>query len=327
MEAKQIKFAILKALQEAGGPAGAAKIGQTIAAMGVALQPRTIRLYLYRLDREGLTRFVSRRSGREITPRGRDELAHGNVMDKVGFIAAKIDNLGYQMTFQNRAGKGSIITNLVVLDRSELPRALEIMRPVFARNLGMGTRLAIAHEGQSLAGVKVPRYKVMLGTVCSVTVNGIMLAERIPVLSRFGGLLEMRDGKPMRFVELIEYRGTTVDPLEFFINAGMTRARDCARNGSGLVGASFREIPTAAVSDAQRVHKEMERHGLGGILAIGKPHQHLLDIPVPEGRTGMIVLGGLNPVAAMREGGVRVDIQSLAGLEDYGSFLPYHSWK
>lgn len=320
---KAIKLAILRALQEMDGPAGAARIMQNLSSEGAGLQPRTIRYYLLQMDREGLTKPVSRRMGRELTAKGRDELAHANIIDKVGFIASRIDALGYRMTFRNSTGAGTIITNVATIEKGYLVRALEYMNPVFARNLGMGTRLAIAREGGQLAGFKVARGTVMLGTVCSVTVNGIMLSERVPVTSRFGGLVEMRDWKPVRFVELIEYRGTTIDPLEFFINAGMTRVRDCARTGTGVLGASFREIPSVAAEDVRRIRAEMEKHGLGGIVAIGRPNQPLLDIPVAEGRSGMIVLGGLNPIAALHEAGVRVSIQSLAGLEDFGSFVPF----
>lgn len=324
---KAIKLAILRVLQEMDGPAGAARIMQNLSSEGAGLQPRTIRYYLLQMDREGLTKPVSRRMGRELTAKGRDELAHANIIDKVGFIASRIDALGYRMTFRNSTGAGTIITNVATIEKGYLVRALEYMNPVFARNLGMGTRLAIARDGQSLAGFKVPRGMVMIGTVCSVTVNGIMLSERIPVTSRFGGLVEMRDWKPVRFVEVIEYRGTTIDPLEFFISANMTRVRECAKTGNGVVGASFREIPSVAAEDVRRTRVEMERHGLGGIVAIGRRNQPLLDIPVAEGRSGMIVLGGLNPIAALHEAGAKVSIQSLAGLEDFGSFVPFQKMR
>ena len=305
------------------GPAGAARLMERVSAMGVAIQPRTIRFYFRQLDSEGLTQFISRRQGRVITDRGREELTHANVFEKVGFVAAKVDNLGYQMTFSNRKGRGTIITNTALLDRRVLPLALREMAPVFAAGYSMGTKLALAEGRQKLGELVVPDGHVALGTVCSVTINGIMLDEGIPVTSRFGGLIEMRDGKPLRFVELIEYAGTTVDPLEAFIKADMTRVRDCARTGSGIIGASFREIPSAAVSEVARIEKDMTARGLGGVLLLGKPSRPLLDVPVAEGRTGMIIVGGLNPLAAVHEAGVRLSMFSLAGLEDYGAFVDY----
>lgn len=260
-----------------------------------------------------------------MTPRGRDELAHANIIEKVGFIGAKIDALGYRMTFRNSTGRGTLITNVATLPASTLAHAIENMKPVFVRNFGMGTRMALAKEGQMLGGMKVAPGMVALGTVCSMTVNGIMLAERIPVTSRFGGLLEIREGKPIRFLELIEYRGTTIDPLEFFINANMTRVRDCAQTGTGVIGASFREVPSVALDDVQRISRQMERHGLGGIMVIGRPNQPLMNIPVAEGRTGIIVISGLNPIAALHEAGTQVTVKSLMGLEDSSLFIPFQT--
>jgi repressor of nif and glnA expression len=319
----RIKVAILKALHECGGPAGAAKINERLMTSGMSLQPRTIRFYLLQLDREGLTSFVSRRMGREITERGLEELAHANVIEKVGFIAAKVDSLGYQMTFNTRTGSGTIITNVSVVDRRVLGLALKEMELVFDRKLGMGTRLVLAEAGRKVGNCVVPAGMVAIGTVCSVTLNGIMLEEGIPVVSRFGGLVEMRGGQPVRFVELIEYAGTTVDPLEAFIKAGMTRIRECVRSGDGIVGASFREVPAVALEDVRRIHNEMVLRGLGGIIALGAPNRPLLDVPVAEGRAGLVVIGGLNPVAAVHEAGVRLTMASLAGLEDFTSFVSY----
>ena len=319
--ADQTKTAILRVLHDGGGPAGASRITERLSAMGIVARPRTIRFYLMQLDKEGMTRFVSRRLGREITDRGREELAHANVLDKVGFVAAKVDTLGYSMSFSNRLGKGSIVTNVALIDKRVMSIAFKEMVRVFESGFAMGRKVAVAQAGESLGDVVVPEGHVGIGTVCSVTVNGIFLQESIPVTSRFGGLLEVRGGEPVRFVELIEYSGTTLDPLEAYIRAGMTQVRQCALTGEGLVGASFREVPSVAVRESERVRAEMERHGLSGILALGRPNRPLLDIPVAEGRAGMIVIGGLNPVAAVHEAGVRLSVLSLAGLADFGRFL------
>lgn len=320
-----IKAAILRCMREFDGPVGATRLMDRLESEGFHLQPRTIRFYLLQLDREGLTRFVNRRLGRELTPRARDELAGANIMDKVGFVAAKIDSLGYRMTFCCDEGAGTIIANIAMIDAGYVERALEYMRPAFARKLGMGNLLALKREGETIGGFNVPRGQVALGTVCSMTVNGIMLAERIAVTARFGGLLEMREGRPARFVELLAYSGTTLDPLEFFINARMTSVRQCALTGNGIIGASFREIPSIALEKVHALIAKMERLGLGGVLAVGRPNKPLLNIPVAEGRTGIVVTGGLNPIATLREVGAQVSIKSLMGLEDFKSFLPFHT--
>ncbi len=136
----------------------------------------------------------------------------------------------------------------------------------------------------------------------------------------------MRGGEPARFVQLIEYRGTTMDPLEAYIRAGMTSVGDCAASRNGIVGASFREVPTVAVEAVKRAAKARVL-GSEGILAIGQPNQPLLDIPVAEGRTGMIVIGGMNPFAAMFEAGVPFELESLTGLEEWSRFQPFQEFR
>lgn len=318
------RSAILAALQEGDEVLGAARLAEKIQELGITLRPRTVRMHLLQMDQEGLTQFVGRRQGREITEKGRQELARANVIEKVGFVAAKVDVMGYRMTFSLDRCAGSVIINTALINRRDFARSVSHMEPVFAAGLGMGQHVAMATEGEQLGASLVPQGMLALGTVCSVTVNGLLLNRRIPVTSRFGGLVEMRDGKPYRFVELIEYRGTTLDPLEIFIRSGMTQVTRCARTGNGIIGASFREVPSVAMEEVHGIWKQMEKPGLGNaILMVGKPNRPLLDIPVSEGRTGIIVVGGLNPLAALHEAGIPTTIQSLSSLEDFSRLCPF----
>ena len=320
------KLAILKVLEGASGPMGASRLASALLTMGLDLRPRTIRLYLLQLDEGGFTKLLSRRRGRAVTERGRQELARANVMDKVGIVSTKVDTLGYRMTFNIHTGEGKIIVNVCLIKKEDLSRAFAEMQSVYARHLAMGTKAVVIRDGQGLPDTQVPEDSVALCTVCSITVNGILLREGIPITSRFGGLLEMRDGNPVRFVEAIEYRGSTLDPLEVFIKADMTRVRNVVRTGSGIICASFREVPSVAVEDIHRLEPAMNAHGLGGILAIGKPNQPLFGVPVSEGYAGMVVIGGLNPIAAAHEAGVAISIRSLGGLQDFSSLREFSSY-
>jgi repressor of nif and glnA expression len=317
------RAAVLRALSELDGPAGAARIAERLPGMGVRLQPRTIRLYLTELDRDGLTTLSSRRKGRVITELGRAELEHSDVVAKVGFVRGRIDTLGYRMTFRSEADAGSVIANFALVQSRDLSRVFAEIKPVFARNLSMGSRLRLVRGNETLSGRTIPGGYAALGTLCSVTVNGVLMSSGIPVTSRYGGLIEMRQGRPVRFVELMEYSGVTVDPLEMFIRAGMTDVRESVRSGHGVITASFREIPSVALDDARRVFDRLQRAGMGGILMIGRPGQPLLDIPVAEGRTGFIVVGGLNPLAAVVEAGIHCELKSLSGLEEFSRFSTF----
>ena len=52
----------------------------------------------------------------------------------------------------------------------------------------------------------------------SITLNGVLLKHGIPTTSSFGGLLELREGRAIRFVEMIHYDGTSIDPLVTMTN-------------------------------------------------------------------------------------------------------------
>jgi repressor of nif and glnA expression len=197
------------------------------------------------------------------------------------------------------------------------------MKPVFAAGLSMGNRIAVKMAGDRIGDILAPRGKILLSTICSVTMNGMFLKAGIPVVSRFGGLVEMDGGVPKRFLELTEYQGTSIDPHKLFIMARMTGVSQCASDGSGVIGVSFREFPSVAFEQAKRVIDTLRRLNLNGILAIGQPSRPLLDIPVSDGRTGMITIDGLNPIAALHEAGIPLELTPLAGLEEVSTFVPF----
>jgi repressor of nif and glnA expression len=144
-----------------------------------------------------------------------------------------------------------------------------------------------------------------------VTLNGVLLRRGIPIDSVFGGLLEMQKGRPARFTEIIHYAGTSIDPLEIFIKGRMTSVRHAARQGSGKVGASFREIPAICTEPAAALVAEMEQAGLYGVAMIGRPGRPVLEVPVSAERVGVVVFGGLNPLAAAEEAGITTQNHAL----------------
>jgi len=318
LEARRKVMGVLRVLADGGRPMGSMVIGRGLGELGFDLKDRMVRNYLRYTDEQGFTRNLGRR-GRELTELGRRELAVGIAVDKVGFVGAKVEDLSHQMTFNEVRRKGSIILNLTRVD-SQQPAGelLMLMYEVMQAKLGMGRMLGVAREGEAFMEMEGREGYRAVGTVCSVTLNGVLLQHGIAMTSRFGGLLEMHKGEPIRFRHIIHYDGSTLDPLEVFIKGKMTSVYQAAQTGTGVIGASFREIPTVARGRAAMVMRKLERVGLGGVLKMGKPNQSLLDIPVRTGCVGMILAGGLNPIAALEENGVNTESGALHGVCDFG---------
>lgn len=187
----------------------------------------------------------------------------------------------------------------------------------------MGSLLALLAPGESLGNWTVPPDKVGFCTVCSITLNGVLMKHGVPTTSRFGGLLELRDGRPTRFVEMIHYDGTSIDPLEIFIRSGMTDYCGAVRDGNGLIGAGFREMPANSRDLAVQLAERVSAIGLGGFMEIGWPDQPVFEVPVTPGRIGVVMIGGLNPIAVLEERGNRVYSRALAGLLEYNRLIHF----
>jgi repressor of nif and glnA expression len=313
---------ILQILQEHDKPLGSALIALKLHKFGIDMSERTARHYLQQMDHDGLTKNFAKK-GRMITLKGVNELGSAFVFEEVGLVAAKIDTLTYQMDFSLQKSMGSIILNLTTFHKQYLYSAFKQIKSVFQAKLGMGRYMTIGYPGTTIGNIKIDTDKVAVGTVCSVTINGILLKKGIYTTSRFGGLLEISKGEPLRFIEIINYDGTTIDPLEIFIKGGMTSVKNVILTGNGKIGASFREFPSIALNKVEKIKKRLDEIGLGGILMIGRPGQPLLDIPVSKGRTGMIVAGGLNPIAAVEETGISTENTAMKLFFDFNKMVPY----
>jgi repressor of nif and glnA expression len=279
------------------------------------------------MERKGLVTLArrGRSGGRTITALGEEELRKARVLARVGFTAAKVDTLACQMDFDLRTRTGKVVVNVTLIDENCLGRAIAEMIPVFEAGLSMGKYLAFFRKNDSFDDTQIPAGKVGIGTVCSVTINGVLLRAGIPTVSRFGGVLEMQGGDLIRFTDVIYYDGTSLDPVDVFIKAGLTSVGQAVRTGNGRIGVSFREIPTAAVERVEGLREELDKVGLGGILLIGKPNQPLMEFPVHEGRTGMLVAAGLNTAAVLSEVGIPTTSIPLCNSYDFAKMIHYRN--
>ncbi len=308
---------ILRILHESPEPVGARVVARHMQDYGVTLSERGVRYHLKMMDGRGLTRLIGRHDGRTITEQGIEEIGNARVRDKIGFAISRIEILAYRTSLDLDRRQGLIPVNISFFPKKAFKKALEMMKPAFSAGIHVSELVSCADDGARLGELTVPAGYVGFATVCSIVVNGILLKNGIPMDSRFGGILQVKDGKPLRFVELINYSGSSLDPSEVFIRGRMTSVRQAAEQGEGKILSNFREIPVPALKLVDKLITDLRNTGIGGVLAIGEIGEPICQIPVDMNRVGMILYGGLNPVACAHETGIEVENRAMSTVIEY----------
>ncbi len=316
-------ISILKVLSDSKTPVGSMVIARHLKELGIELSERAVRYHLKLMDERGLTQLVGRRDGRILTERGIEEIENALVRDKVGFAISRIEILAFRTDFDLDKGTGSVPINVSLFPKAEFGQALKVMKPVFAAGLCVSELVAVAKEGEILGELPVPQHKVGLATVCSVVINGALLKAGVPVDSKFSGILQFRNSKPLRFVELIHYAGCSLDPSDVFMRAKMTSVSEVVSGGEGKILATYREIPAPCQPIAEKTISRLKEAGIGGVLTMGGISEPVCEIPIELNRIGMILLNGLNPVAAAVEAGIEVENYGMSTVIEYKNLINF----
>jgi len=315
-------IAIMRILRDSPEPLGARVISHHLKDHGIELSERAVRYHLKLMDERGFTESAGR-DGRLITQLGLEELESALVSDKVGFVASKIELLAYQMDFDLDKHQGKVPVNISFFPERQFKKAIEVMKGAFQAGICVGDLVAVASQGERLGGIIVPQGKIGLATVCSVIINGALLKAGIPMDSKFGGILQIKNHKPLRFVELIQYSGSSLDPSEIYIASKMTSVGQVAIKGEGRILANFREIPALCQPEAEKVVAGLKEANLGGVLMMGEVSKSVCEIPVELNKVGMILTGGLNPVAAAVESGIEVENHAMSTVMEYRELIRF----
>jgi hypothetical protein len=316
-------FTILRVLDKYGDIVGSIELSRELRSHGIELSERTVRHYLKLLDQMGMTKVQGKR-GRMITEKGKSEVTKAFVTERINFVISKIDSLSYLTDFNVDTLEGNIILNISFFSEKKLKDVVRITAPVFASPYVMSNRIILVKGGDRIGDVQVPRGCMGIGTVCSITLNGIFLKSGLPVTSRYGGVVEVEGGIPKRFTSLISYDGSSMDPLEILIKSGATDVAGAVAGNNGRILASMREIPVASIREAEVLKEKMFHKGLGGSILFGKPNQPMLDVPVGIDKVGMLVVGGLNPIAAVEEAGISTESKAMSTLCEYSRLLAFN---
>jgi len=317
-------LAILRIISESQEPLGGRTIARRLRDFGFDLTERTVRYHLKLTDEQGLTRPVGW-DGRLITEWGLEEISSALVSDKVGLALDRIDALAFQTTFDWRTRKGLVPINLSLFPREKFNEALLAMAPAFESGICAGDRVVVVGEGGELGQKTIPPGKIGFGTVSSALLNGSLLKSGIPMKSLFGGILQIRNHNPYRFVELVHYQGSSLDPFEIFIRGKMTSVALASRQGNGRILANFTDVPAVCGAAVEEVVRGLQDAGLNVFLAMGRTSEPICEIAVDRDRMGVILIGDMNPIALAYESGIQAENKAISAVVDYESFCLFES--
>lgn len=222
--------------------------------------------------------------------------------EKVKFLLSKAWNLLYNVDLDIETLKGNVIVNVSYVNNDDLDDALEIINRVFK----------IKPEYCTSKFYKIMPHadgdKTGIATVCSFTIDGILIKNDVLVTPKYGGILEIEEKGP-RFTDLIAYGGSSLDPHEIYISKSRTSVLD-SLEGNGRILASLREIPYMARSSAVDILDKIQETGFS-ILKVGDPSELLYNAKVERYHVGIAAPGGLNPIAALNEEGIHVNVKAV----------------
>ena len=231
-------------------------------------------------------------------------------------MSSRIEELIYGITFDARTATGTVAFNTAVVAEDDLERVLSIFKLVYAAGLNVGPYVRIIEGGESFNGVSIQKGFSGILTICSITIDGVLLKAGIPVKPVCGGIVQVTEKIPIRFTEILRYDATTLDPLDVLMSQELTSVLEMINTGSGKVLASVREVPMAAKNHLENLLSDLMEAEFKGILEVGEPNSDLLEMPVSRGHIGVAIIGGINSMAAVRESGVEIQTNAISGLTD-----------
>jgi len=305
-ESARKEIEILRILSEFDKPVGSTLLRQELRKRGFFLSERTIRYHLQLLEIKGFV-LGHERSGRTITPQGLEELSRAMASQRLGSVVTRFLSMAYWVTYDPNVDSGMVVANVSIMDKVFQDKMLETVKALRGMDLLPAPYIKVLADEEEYRDISVPEEKVALLTVCDLTIDGILIHAGIPLLYKYGGIVQMVNRKPIRFVEMISYEGTTIPPLELFVVSNRTSITGVLKTGSGMLPVALREIPTEARERTVKILTNLRNKGWRGVLVLGEPNESVLGVPITMDRFGLCMVGGLIPGAAMMEEGAKVE--------------------
>jgi hypothetical protein len=307
---------ILRVMDEADKPIGARAISDSLSDRGYDLGERAVRYNLKILDELGFTKKEGY-SGRVLTQLGTNELETALIDDRIGFINARIEEFMFRASFDPEKSLGRVVVNTSLLDKADYELATEVLLDVFEAGYSVSKRIIVVDEKESLPSFEVPEGSIGIATLCSITLDSLLMKGGIPVNTSYAGVMDIREWLPGEFTDLIAYSGSSLDPMKIFMARKMARVEDAVYKGKGKVLTNIREIPTTSIDHARKLLDQAQTAGLEGVIGIGMPGEPILGCPVGAGKIGIAICAGVNGPIAAEEQGIRIKTVPISTLVEY----------
>lgn len=222
---------------------------------------------------------------------------------KIPFLLSKSWNLIQQVDFDVEKRKGDIISNVSYLNKDNLDKAMTIMEDTYNSNP------KYINPYYKLIDHPTDDDKIGIATICSLSIDGLLINNGIMCNPIYGGLLELTE--PPLFIDLISYNGTTIDPHKIFLSKNMTSISTNA--GTKKILASFKEIPYVARDYAVHLLDILKNTGFS-IYKIGKPREVTYNAKADNYNFGVVAGSGLNTIGAIKENGIDIEVKAIEKL-------------
>jgi len=304
----------LRILDASDDAIGARTISASLGQRGYPIGERAVRHYLVLLDYKGFTIKIGN-AGRIITEKGLNELNEAIVGDRVGFLITKIEDLVYRTSFDLKQRNGDIIINVATIDKNDFDQALETAAETINNGYTVSPFVRIVEEGEKVGAVFVPYGSFGFVTMCSMTINGMLIKHGIPSTIKYGGLLKIKDRIPSAYTDLISYQGTSLDPIQVFTARQMTSVLAAVQRGDGTVLANVQTVPSIAAERTVKLLQDAKRAGIVGWIE-SPLEANFLGVNNEDDVMEINMFAGANPMASLHELDIKVKVYSLSSLMD-----------
>lgn len=337
------------------GPIGSIQLVELMQLRGYDIKDRTIRLKLADLDDLGLTEKVPGK-GRRLTSAGREELEQGDVRGRLEQVRAEIATLTSRVSYDPMEDAGVLVASGAFIDESDVEAALSLLERLQALPLGPvpvsleessdsepGDYRLLASSSITLDGVLLSH-----GVNANLVTAGVLEYEAPDTREESGGQAagdepqadpveseagngsttgpgteyvarpdsESRGGRIVRYVDVINGEGSSIDVISLLIEAGRSDVSQLLEDGdSGLIIGDDREFPINRYEEARDL-TVATRNALGGVFDFNRPRG---DEPVANGMVawafGTLTYCGTGEIAlaALHEYGLIEDWETLYG--------------